>query len=332
MNTKNKLKFVKESEPANGKPMLGAVQFRHASLFSGIGGFDLAAEWMGWENVFQVENNKWCLNNLAKNFPKTIRFNDIKDFDATQFKNKITILTGGFPCQPFSVAGLGKGQNDERYLWGEMFRVISETMPPYVVAENVSGLLTNQNGLAFEQVHVDLESKGYQTITLDIPASAKNAAHKRNRLFFVAYHPKQVKRTHNAQQAERQIQQFRNDFEPCDFANSNSTSAKHKVQTGGNEFAGILSTASNARCFNGDKVELQHRETKRTEYRSIEQTWATHWSEWGVKPTICRSNDGLPNKLDKHRVERIKALGNAVVPQVVYEIFKSIEAAHLHCA
>ena len=113
----------------------------HASLFSGIGGFDLAARNCGIQNVFQVEINEFCRKVLLKNFPETKKYRDIKEFNGTEYYGTIDIISGGFPCQPFSVAGNQRGQEDNRYLWPEMLRVISEIKPAYVVGENVFGII-----------------------------------------------------------------------------------------------------------------------------------------------------------------------------------------------
>lgn len=119
----------------------------HASLFSGIGGFDLAAREVGWNNVFQCEIDPFCQSVLKYYFPKTVLYEDIKRTDFTSWKGKIDVLTGGFPCQPFSVAGQRKGADDNRYLWPEMLRVIRETRPLWVIGENVAGI-TNCGRLA----------------------------------------------------------------------------------------------------------------------------------------------------------------------------------------
>lgn len=155
----------------------------HGSLFSGIGGFDLAAQWMGWSNIFQVEKDDWCRKVLAKNFPKTERFADIKDFTGYEYTNRIDVISGGFPCQPFSVAGQRKGKDDDRYLWEEMLRVIATIKPTYVVGENVTGII----GLALDTVLSDLEAQDYTTETFIIPACSKNAWHRRDRVWIVAY-------------------------------------------------------------------------------------------------------------------------------------------------
>ena len=107
----------------------------HGSLFSGIGGFDLAAQWMGWENVFHVERDPFCRQVLAHHFPESQSFDDVKAFDATPFRGRLRVLSGGFPCQPFSAAGKRAGTSDDRYLWPEMFRIIREARPTYVVGE-----------------------------------------------------------------------------------------------------------------------------------------------------------------------------------------------------
>jgi DNA (cytosine-5)-methyltransferase 1 len=158
----------------------------HASLFSGIGGFDLAAQWAGLNNIFQVEIDDFCNKVLEKHFPNVQRFKDIKNFDASKFRGTIDILSGGFPCQPFSQAGKREGRDDNRYLWPEMFRIISEVKPSWVVAENVYGLLNIEGGLVFEQIQSDLESEGYETQSFIIPAFAVNTWHKRNRLWVIA--------------------------------------------------------------------------------------------------------------------------------------------------
>jgi DNA (cytosine-5)-methyltransferase 1 len=155
----------------------------HGSLFSGIGGFDLAAMWMNWTNVFQVEKDEWCRKILAKNFSQSKQFADIKDFNGNEYKGTIDVISGGFPCQPFSVAGQRKGKDDDRYLWEEMLRVVAEIKPTYVVGENVTGII----GLALDTVLSDLETQGYTTETFIIPACSKNAWHRRDRVWIVAY-------------------------------------------------------------------------------------------------------------------------------------------------
>jgi DNA (cytosine-5)-methyltransferase 1 len=160
---------------------------RHGSLFSGIGGFDLAAEWMGWENIFHCEWMEFPRKVLDYHFPDADSHIDICTTDFKKYANKIDILTGGFPCQPFSLAGKRKGTDDERYLWGEMLRAIQEIKPRFVIAENVFGITNIDGGLVFQQVCIDLEGQGYEVQPFIIPACAKNAPHRRDRCWFIAY-------------------------------------------------------------------------------------------------------------------------------------------------
>jgi DNA (cytosine-5)-methyltransferase 1 len=160
---------------------------RHGSLFSGIGGFDLAAQWMGWTNVFHTEWNEFGQKVLQHHFPNSISYHDIIKTDYSIHNGDIDIITGGFPCQPFSLAGKRKGTDDERYLWHEMLRAVQQIQPTYVVAENVRGLLTIDGGMVFEQVCADLEAEGYEVQPILLPAAGVNAPHRRDRIFIVGY-------------------------------------------------------------------------------------------------------------------------------------------------
>lgn len=160
----------------------------HASLFSGIGGFDLAAEWMGWTNVLHCERDPFCQRVLQYHFPNSKTYNDVKTFDGTEWRGRVDILTGGFPCQPYSSAGKRLGKDDERHLWPEMCRIISEITPAYVVGENVRGLLNWNGGVVFEEVCADLEAMGYEVWTGLIPAAGVGAPHRRDRVWWVAHH------------------------------------------------------------------------------------------------------------------------------------------------
>jgi hypothetical protein len=148
----------------------------HASLFTGIGGFDLAAEWCGWENSFQCEIDPFCQKVLAKNFPHADRYTDIKQFNATPYAGRVDVLSGGFPCQTYSLAGLGAMDAD---LWLQMLRIIGECSPRWVVAENVLGFAQRKQGLALERVCADLEAAGYSVFPpLILPAAAIGAPPK----------------------------------------------------------------------------------------------------------------------------------------------------------
>jgi DNA (cytosine-5)-methyltransferase 1 len=159
----------------------------HGSLFSGIGGFDLAAEWMGWENIFHCEIGEFPRKILKHHFPNSICYEDIKKTDFTKHRGEIDIISGGFPCQPYSNAGKRRGKEDDRHLWPEMCRVIREIQPRFVVGENVAGLLSWNNGMVFHEIITDLENEGYETQAFLIPACATNAPHRRDRIWFVAH-------------------------------------------------------------------------------------------------------------------------------------------------
>ena len=152
---------------------------KHGSLFSGIGGFDLAAEWMGWENVFHCEWNKFGQQVLNYYWPNAICYEDITKTDFSIHRGTIDIISGGFPCQPYSSAGKRLGKEDERHLWPEMLRCIREISPSWIVGENVRGLTNWNGGMVFDEVQADLEAIGYEVLPFLLPACAVNAPHRR---------------------------------------------------------------------------------------------------------------------------------------------------------
>lgn len=156
------------------------------SLFTGIGGFDLAAETLGWNILFQSEIDEFCLQVLEQNSPKVPKYGNINEINATEYNGNVDVLAGGFPCQPFSLAGWQQGADDERFMWPAMYRLIQECKPTWVVAENVLGLISNADGLVFEQVCSDLEREGYEVQTYIIPAAGKNTFQERKRVWIVA--------------------------------------------------------------------------------------------------------------------------------------------------
>lgn len=276
------------------------MRVTHASLFSGIGGFDLAAEWMGWENVFQVEIDPFCNKVLEKNFPHAKRYGDIKQFDGKPYRGAIDVLTGGFPCQPYSLAGKREGTEDDRHLWPEMLRVIGEIQPGDIVGENVYGLVNWSGGLVFEQVQTDLEAKGYEVTSVILPACGADAWHRRDRIWFVAH---------------------LNDNGLSGSQDEINTS-KRGEQTF-NEFDSIFKNATNTHSIGRERRNKTMQAAQKNEYgkayssaRELRRSWERNDLP---SPTICGVDDGLPNQLD-----RIKSLGNAVVPQIVYSIFKAL--------
>ena len=166
------------------------LELNHGSLFSGIGGFDLAADWVGWNNAFHCEWNVYGQRVLKHHDPKAKTYEDITKTNFTIWRGRIDVLTGGFPCQPYSAAGKRKGTEDERHLWPEMLRAIRQIQPRWVVGENVLGITNWNGGMVFEEVQTDLENEGYEVFAYVLPAAGVNAPHQRYRTWFVAnaYH------------------------------------------------------------------------------------------------------------------------------------------------
>ena len=287
----------------------------HGSLFSGIGGFDLAAEWMGWNNIFHCEWNEFGKKVLHHYWPNAIQYHDITKTDFTIHRGRIDILTGGFPCQPYSSAGKRLGKDDERHLWPEMLRAIREIQPRWIVGENVLGLTNWNGGLVFHEVQVDLEAAGYEVQPFVLPACAVNAPHRRDRVWFVAYR-NSIRLEHTAE-------------------GGNIQSRTGKAQSKGSEFAEPIETNGG----NGDATNTKvpggegERKCESGEIQSNgrgSQAVSTVFNNFPTQSPICGGDDGLPRELDgitfsKWRAESIKAYGNAVVPQVVFQIFKAIE-------
>ena len=305
---------------------------RHGSLFSGIGGFDLAAEWMGWENVFHCEWNKFGQQVLHYYWPKAICYEDITKTDFSIHTGTIDIISGGFPCQPYSSAGKRLGKEDERHLWPEMLRAIREIQPRWVVGENVRGLTNWNGGMVFDEVQSDLEAEGYQVTPFLLPACAVNAPHRRDRIWFVAYSNKYSKgSSRESNSIERE------------WGNGHIQQKQWGEET---EFDSRLSSisrdASNSEfirlehCTNSGQIQREKTDARGERGESSLSTKTNgngHKPNWENFPTvspICNGDDGISDRLDsitfpKWRNESIKAGGNAVVPQVVLQIFKAIE-------
>lgn len=178
----------------------------HGSLFSGIGGFDLAAELMGWENAFHCEINPFCQTILKHYWPHATSYTDITATDFTVWRGLIDILTGGFPCQPVSNIGQQLGDADPRYLWPQYRRVYRECAPVWIVPENVHGLLTWNGGKLFRSICEDMEADGYEVCPVVLPAAGVGAGHRRNRVWIVAYSAARrlERRQHGRAQGHRQ--------------------------------------------------------------------------------------------------------------------------------
>lgn len=287
----------------------------HGSLFSGDGGFDLASEWMGWENVFHCEWNPFGKKILKHYWPNAKSYNDITKTDFTIHRGSIDILTGGFPCQPYSTAGKRRGKQDDRHLWPEMLRAIREIQPTWVVGENVRGLVNWSDGLVFNEVQSDLENEGYEVFPFLLPACAVNAPHKRERIWFVAYSNSNTTGSSGKSRSITSIGGKNND-EP-EFGRKQTEQYNRSFE--------FLQNATDTERDGG-------RENNRIrKSRFFDQTGApTDWQNFPTQSPICIGNDGISAELDgitfsKWRNESIKAAGNAIVPQVALMILKSIQ-------
>ena len=291
---------------------------RHGSLFSGIGGFDLAAEWMGWENVFHCEWMEFPRKVLEYHFPNADSHTDITKTDFTKYANTIDILTGGFPCQPFSMAGKRKGTDDERYLWHEMLRAIQEIKPQFVIAENVFGITNIDGGLVFDQVCLDLENEGYEVQPFIIPACAKNAPHRRDRCWFVAFKNSMFGGCIHGESNEKGT-------EVREFGNTCTRSSDGFCLSEG-DAANTNSNGFNQRNCNDEKQPSKRGVNAFSDFKSS----FSNFQNFPTQSPICGGDDGISTELDgitfsKWRAESIKGYGNAIVPQVALELFKVIE-------
>jgi DNA (cytosine-5)-methyltransferase 1 len=370
----------------------------HLGLFEGIGGFSLAARWMGWKTVAWCEWNEFGQRVLRHHFPEAIGYGDITKTDFTPYANRIDILTGGFPCQPFSMAGKRKGTADDRHLWPQMRRAIRETAPRYIVGENVLGLVNWDGGLVFDQVCADLEAEGYAVAPVVIPAAAVNAPHGRDRVWFIARRNAPDTDSVRLEQCKNGGKMGRGQSEMggkgCEFTNAIETNGSKwdapdtyrdghdgsenrqgnnqgndSYKAGANTIEQFTGRGSKATTPDTDSDGLYQcngqyekqpsqggvnalsdiepndgrwnaPDTDRARGRQNngqgkprlnDQTCSgNYWHDFPTQSPVCGGNDGLPRELDgitfsKWRNETIKAYGNAIVPQVAYEIFKTIE-------
>ncbi|MED4820184.1 DNA (cytosine-5-)-methyltransferase [Bacillus atrophaeus] len=288
-------------------------------LFAGIGGIALAAEWAGIETVAFCEREPFCQKVLNKNFPGVPIFDDVCTLNRQLLEEKgviepggtIDIISGGFPCQPYSIAGKRRGTEDDRDLWPEMFRIIKELRPTWVVGENVA----NFANMELDRTLFDLESAGYKGQSFIIPACAVDAKHRRDRTFVVAYSDSfgRYNRRNNRQERHLSGEQGRQ-FEK-------SHSERYGPINRAGEVRSILSDTVGERC---NQME-QHDGGRKTSEKAICQIGKYSLkprgdkSRWAAEPDVGRMAHGVPN-----RVDRIKGLGNAVVPQQIYPIFKAI--------
>lgn len=336
----------------------------HLSLFSGIGGLDFAAEMAGFQTVGQCEWADYPTKVLEKHWPDVPRWRDIRTLTGESFHEKtglrtVDIISGGFPCQPFSVAGKRRGKEDDRYLWPEMLRVISELRPTWVVGENVAGIVN----MALDQVYADLENEGYAVQALIIPACAVDAPHRRDRCAILGHvdgggqlhrepekHPAEagkcaqrepIGRSTNVAHAESiGLQRERTRWEQIGGTRPEKAQPERRCDV-------LSDTDNGCRTLRSDG-----------ELPAVEESggaWANHgggapeqgggerraaqpglggvadglsrWLDRGMSiPGYWMDEPDIPRITDKkeHRTDRLKCLGNAVVPQQFYPVFLAI--------
>lgn len=309
----------------------------HLSLFSGIGGLDLAAEAAGFETVGQCEWADFPTKVLEKHWPDVPRWRDIRTLTKESFYERtglrtVNIISGGFPCQPFSLAGKRRGEEDDRYLWPEMLRVIRELQPAWVIGENVPGIIN----LALDTVLADLENIGYSTQAFVVPACGIDAPHRRYRVAIMAYREgkrniwRMLRGEENAGQDGREGFAHRGRTEEfCSWERWQNESAVSGMADGirTEVFRADPNTAifrpQGCSCESCVFTSCSSRERERESGvpRPALRTCGSHspWENWPDEPGVGRVVDGVPN-----RVDRLKCLGNAVVPQQFYPFFAAI--------
>lgn len=282
---------------------------RFLSLFAGIGGFDLGLERSGMECVGQVEIDPYCQAVLAKHWPHVKRMGDIREVKGNEF-GSVDLVCGGFPCQPFSSAGKRRGKADDRFLWPEMLRVIETIRPSWIIGENVAGLIS----LGLDEVLANLESKEYACRPFIIPACALNAPHRRDRVWIMA-----------RDSASPGAVTFDGVFEGTnadtngvyqDVADSlckRSSSERNEAR----KQSGSWKCGENVADSNSERLSNIQRSGQDAGFDGNGAACGAGW--WDVEPGMGRVADGI-----SRRVDRLKCLGNAVVPQVVEEIGKAI--------
>ena len=356
-------------------------------LFSGIGGFSLGLEWAGMSTVALCEKDPYCRKILAKHWPELKIHEDIRNLDGKKYTNSIDLVCGGFPCQPYSVAGKQRGKLDDRHLWPEMLRVIQESKPRWVIGENVFGFIN----MALDDVQADLEREHYEVRKFVLPAVAVDAKHRRDRVFIVGYAkydglftssltgsheetpgPSQTKRTEKAgefegtggrkddvivpdsnshdgrrgsgtkSQGRKSRMEYRSrssrlterqpneamantqhdGFSPPSERGSTeetvrqeSKGSKHSLNTEGTgSLSSPRSDVANSYC-EGLEIGQGFGGHTQSELSTIERSGCEERAVWSPEPRVGRVANGVPN-----RVDRIKGLGNAVVPQLIQAI------------
>jgi DNA (cytosine-5)-methyltransferase 1 len=296
----------------------------HIDLFSGIGGFALACMWLRIQTIAFCEIEKYAQRVLRKNFPGVRILEDVRSFPATEFR-KPWLLTGGYPCQPFSQAGKRRGTEDDRHLWPEMFRIIRSSKPVWVLCENVAGHIT----MGLDEVISDLEGEEYSVQSFVIPAQAVDARHRRDRVWIIAN--SEIKRDCRKNEYEECFKQDREEW----FQRQPRRDSSLKVVSDTDDprfkerrrSESVQSEHHSLECSCEDLADSNRsgQEPSRNDWgmggigQSIENSRNNDFERWLPEPDVGRVAHGIPN-----RVDRLKGLGNAIVPQVAYQIIRTM--------
>ncbi len=309
-------------------------------LFSGIGGFSLGLTRAGFRTVAFCEIEEYPRAILRKHWPDVPIFEDVRELHATDLPEPVGLICGGYPCQPFSVAGKRGGATDDRHLWPEIVRIIRELdattgKPPWCIFENVAGHVS----MGLDQVLFDLEVEGYSAWPFIVPACAVNAPHRRDRVWIVAHHAGRIDRQHYPEEVQRQEPQPGKGIGIDDVSNS----PRKLLNRGRDIWPAGRDELANSSCISSDTssqgLEKREKQPARQELKAVERgdsfanpesqqaggvfrpwfspypesggDWRGQAGEWITLPGVRARDDGLPN-----RVARLKALGNAVVPQI----------------
>ena len=310
------------------------MKLKLLDLFSGIGGFSLGLESTGYfETIAFVEKDKFCQQVLKKNFKDIPIESEVRDVKGDRYA--ADIICGGFPCQPFSVAGKRKGTDDDRYLWDETIRIVRECKPRWFIGENVEGIINIQEGMVLRQVCDDLEKEGFEVQCVVIPASGIGAWHQRKRVWIIAQNPNNSRCKDRTKQHRRQQTQSKeriNSSSRSDFISNSNNYGSHRSK--GNETIESSNQSkewlfirddqnvpnSNGKRLQGCKfqhhLEIGKQSSTNDGKNSSEeqQTW------WQTQSSLCGVPNGVSYELDKDRTNRIKALGNSIVPLIAREL------------
>jgi len=320
------------------------MKLKLLDLFSGIGGFSLGLESTGYfETIAFVEKDKFCQQVLKKNFKDIPIESEVRNVKGERYA--ADIITGGFPCQPFSVAGKRRGTDDDRYLWDETIRIIKECKPRWFIGENVEGIINIQDGLVLRQVQDDLEKEGFQVQCLVIPASGIGAWHQRKRVWILAYskhNGSHRSKGNKTIKSSNQSKEWLFIGDNKDVANSqrmgwqkrSKESKEFKGKTTSNKSNNSIerqsiresSLSMDVSNTNEQRTQVQ---TKR-KHTGIEMSGSSSQKTWWqIESDLCGVPNGLSHELDKDRTNRIKSLGNSIVPLIARELGLAIMKAEI---